>query len=114
MEHDKVDRRGFLKGIAVALGGLTAIPVLAEPAEAARYRTRGYRQGWGLFGRRRYGYGRARTMRVAPRTTPYYYNRGYAPGSMPVVPAGTVPGTRVPFTPPMLGTNSAVPMPPAR
>jgi len=83
-------RRGFWKGLTAVFLGLTLIPLIAQPADAARYRGR----GWGgarSYGRTyraypRYGYGyRSVVPRVYSRgynyNPGYYYGRGYPYGS---------------------------------
>jgi hypothetical protein len=112
MNTSNTSRRRLIKkalaGVAVALA---VASMLASPAEAARYRVRGWRG---------YGYGaRYRTAFVRPRVYGYYgrgagvygprfYNRGYygAPFgggiNMRGVPMGPTLGGYGTMTPPML------------
>jgi hypothetical protein len=114
MSAPNTSRRALIKKVIAALVVVLAVgSMLASPAEAARYRWRGWR-GYG------YGYGaRYRTGYVWPRAYgnyargvgvygPQYYNRGYygAPygGGIfrPGVPMGPTLGGYGTMTPPML------------
>jgi hypothetical protein len=89
MQGNNRRRGGFLKWFAAVLLGATMFTVVAQPAEAARFRGRGW--GWGGYrayrmpfrgyyrAYPRYGYG---YRKVAPRfyyggAYPYGYSSGY-------------------------------------
>ncbi len=92
MEVRKSGRSWFLKCLATALVGLTLIPLIAQPAEAARFRGRGVGRGWGgyrayrtpyrAYNRAypRYGYGSGAGYGGA---LPRYYNSNYYGGGLP-------------------------------
>jgi len=94
MEYENANRRGFLKRLVAAVGGLTLIPAFAGTAQAGRSRFR----GWGGYGygyprrshRRFYGgfpgyggYGYPGRGGFAPGIYNRGYNGGYYGGGMP-------------------------------
>jgi hypothetical protein len=101
MEGNNRRRGGTLKWLAAALLGLTVLTAIAQPAEAARFRGRGW--GWGGYrayrmpyrgsyrALPRYGYGGYGYRGVAPRSYyggayPFGYSSGYRGYSAPMMP----------------------------
>ncbi len=112
MKAPNTSRRGLIKKvIAAAVVVLAVGSMLASPAEAARYRMRGWR-GYGYGARYRTGFVRPGAYGYYPRGVgvygPQFYNRGYygAPygGGIyrPGVPMGPTLGGYGTMTPPML------------
>jgi hypothetical protein len=88
MEREIASRRGFLKQLAISVGGLALVDSAAESAHANHWRRRGW--GWGPGYRRGYSGGYApRSSDRGYFVTPHYY----AP---PLVPAPVNPSNYAP------------------
>ena len=95
MQERKTLRARILKRLTMVLAGLTLVSVMAQPADAARWRGRGWARGWGGYRAYRmpyggfsrpyrgYGYGYRPAYGLGYGYGPTFYSRGYSGGALP-------------------------------